>query len=158
MVMTGARGPGQHARTLRDRESAEHELPCLRLALDRDQAAPSIARAAVRGFSQESDFALAESATLALLVSELVSNAVLHSDAPSASAIVLRARLLDAETVRIEVVDAGTGFGSAPRDRVRPRAGYGLFLVDSQSTRWGIDREGGTRVWFELSRSVAGFG
>ena len=32
--------------------------------------------------------------------------------------------------------------------------GLGLFLVDSLSTRWGVERGAGgsNRVWFELAR------
>ncbi|MCW3020146.1 MAG: hypothetical protein JWN10_2454, partial [Solirubrobacterales bacterium] len=92
-----------------------------------------------------------ELGTLTLLVSELVSNAVLHSDAPPASGIVLRAHLLEADAIRVEVIDRGTGFTATPRDDGRPPGGgYGLFLVEQQATRWGVDCEGGTRVWFEL--------
>ncbi len=122
----------------------------LRLRLDPDARAPSNARAAVRAFGEDSDIAEADVATLALLVSELVSNAVLHSDAPPASAILLRARLLEHGTVRVEVIDAGSGFCLVRRDAVNSNGGYGLFLVDDQASRWGLDRDGGTRVWFEL--------
>lgn len=56
--------------------------------------APSLARAALAGFSRERQVGARHEHTLALLVSELVTNAVLHSDAPSASTIELRARLV----------------------------------------------------------------
>jgi anti-sigma regulatory factor (Ser/Thr protein kinase) len=129
---------------------AGESMPSLRLSLERDRHAPSVARAAVRGLTEDSEIAPAESATLALLVSELVSNAVLHSDAPAASSILLCARLLDPRSVRIEVIDRGSGFTAVGRDPARPNGGYGLYLVDMQATRWGVDRQGGTRVWFEL--------
>lgn len=122
----------------------------LKLTLPRDVHAPSKARAAVAGFTRHSEIGAAGLSTLALLVSELVSNAVLHSDAPAASAIELSARLLDGTSVRVEVVDEGSGFTVTPRDPSRIDGGYGLFLVDRQATRWGVDRKGGTRVWFEI--------
>ncbi len=128
----------------------------LRLRLERDARAPSLARAAVRAFSGESDIAAPDVDTLALLVSELVSNAVLHSDAPPASTILVRARMLEHGTVRVEVIDAGSGFDAVRRDAVRSTGGYGLFLVDEQASRWGLDREGGTRAWFELETSFTG--
>jgi anti-sigma regulatory factor (Ser/Thr protein kinase) len=128
----------------------------LRLRLERDARAPSLARAAVRGFGDECDIAAPDVDTLALLVSELVSNAVLHSDAPPASTILVRARALEQGTVRVEVIDAGSGFDAARRDTVGSSGGYGLFLVDDQASRWGLDHEAGTRVWFELETSVAG--
>jgi anti-sigma regulatory factor (Ser/Thr protein kinase) len=90
-------------------------------------------------------------ATLMLLVSELVSNAVVHSDAPPSSDILLCARLLDENTIRVEVTDRGSGFTPTDRDPERRGGGYGLYLVDKQATRWGVDRHDGTRVWFEMS-------
>ncbi len=123
----------------------------LSVRLERDPRAPALARAALRAFSEQSDLCAAPSATLALLVSELVSNAVLHSDAPPASVIVVRARLLGEQgAVRVEVLDAGSSFAARHRDRATGACGYGLFLVEEQATRWGVQREGGTCVWFEL--------
>jgi anti-sigma regulatory factor (Ser/Thr protein kinase) len=133
-----------------DSSHAEGTLS-LRVSLERDPQAPSRARAAVAGFTAKSSIAAAELDTLALLVSELVSNAVLHSDAPPASGIVLCARLLERGAVRVEVIDRGSGFTAVPRDPARLTGGYGLFLVAKQASRWGVDREGGTRVWFETS-------
>jgi anti-sigma regulatory factor (Ser/Thr protein kinase) len=126
-------------------------LPSLCLSLERDPQAPSLARAAVTGFSEDSEMAETSLATLTLLVSELVSNAVLHSEAPPASGILVHARMLHEGAVRVEVTDQGTGFTAIRRDPTRPVGGYGLFLVEKQATRWGVDREGGTRVWFELA-------
>jgi anti-sigma regulatory factor (Ser/Thr protein kinase) len=125
----------------------------LRMSLERDPQAPSLARRAVAGFTEKSEISADELATLTLLVSELVSNAVLHSDAPSASDILLQAKLLDEGAVRVEVIDHGSGFTAAPRDPAQAVGGFGLYLVDKQATRWGVDREGGTRVWFELAKS-----
>jgi anti-sigma regulatory factor (Ser/Thr protein kinase) len=87
-----------------------------------------------------------------LLVSEVVSNAVQHSPGP-AGAPVLLAAAVGEKIVHIAVTDAGRGF--TPR-RHDPRAdgGYGLYLLDKAASRWGIDQVGGTRVWFELSRSA----
>jgi len=136
-----ARGP---------REGARERARKLCMRLERDPQAPSLARAAVRDFSVESELSPGAGATLALLVSELVSNAVLHSDAPPRSGIALRARVLGERAVRVEVIDNGSGFAPEPRDPARAIGGFGLFLVNSQAARWGVDREGGTRVWFEL--------
>ncbi|HEX5852304.1 MAG TPA: ATP-binding protein [Solirubrobacteraceae bacterium] len=126
------------------------EEPMLRLDLERSPEAPSLARAAIVGFFEGHDLSPSAVATLTLLVSELVSNAVIHSDAPAASVISLRARPLDDGSVRVEVTDQGSGFTPVPRDQERHRGGYGLYLVDKQATRWGVDRKDGVRVWFEL--------
>jgi anti-sigma regulatory factor (Ser/Thr protein kinase) len=134
------------------RESPNSEdLPALRISLERDLQAPSLARAAVAGFTEKSELPEASMATLVLLVSELVSNAVVHSDAPPASDIELRASLIGQRAVRVEVADQGSGFTVIPRDPDQLTGGFGLYLVDSQAARWGVDRRGGTCVWFEIS-------
>lgn len=129
---------------------ASEDAPLLHVSLGRDPRAPALARAAVAGFSERAEIPSQALDTLTLLVSELVSNAVVHSDAPPASGIVLCAELLAPGTVRVEVIDRGGGFSVTPRDPAQPLGGFGLYLVDKQATRWGVDREGGTRVWFEL--------
>ncbi|MGH2863814.1 MAG: ATP-binding protein [Solirubrobacteraceae bacterium] len=135
---------------------ASEDAPILRMSLERDLQAPSLARAAVAGFSERAAISANDLDTLALLVSELVSNAVLHSDAPPASGIVLFARVLARGTVRVEVIDRGSGFSATARAPGRPVGGFGLYLVDRQAKRWGVDRQGGTRVWFELAGGVEG--
>jgi anti-sigma regulatory factor (Ser/Thr protein kinase) len=135
-------------------ESPRFDGRCaLRMSLERDPRAPLLARRAVAGLTAKREFPPEEMATLTLLVSELVSNAVLHSDAPSASGILLQAQFLEEGAVRVEVIDRGSGFSAKPRDQTRSTGGFGLYLVDKQATRWGVDREGGTRVWFELAKS-----
>jgi len=87
-----------------------------------------------------------------LLVSELVTNAVVHAGSEAQVAV----RLLP-DALRIEVVDRG---GDAPLpSEVRPpsspgaESGRGLFLVESLATTWGVERiEGGKSVWFEVPR------
>lgn len=82
-----------------------------------------------------------------LLTSELVTNAVVHGE----GTITLRAEL-DETRLLVEVIDEGHGF-ERPLGRCElPRnGGWGLKLVESESSRWGIF-EGTTHVWFELER------
>jgi len=137
------------------------DLPCatdaqvLRISLERSPHAPALARAAITGFSDGRKIAPSRLATLTLLVSEVVTNAVIHSAAPPRSEILLCARLLEREAVRVEVTDHGEGFTPIPRDSSRPDGGYGLYLVEKEALRWGVDRQGGTRVWFELATQPA---
>jgi anti-sigma regulatory factor (Ser/Thr protein kinase) len=126
------------------------EGTALRITLGRNPLAPSRARAAVAGFSMQRRISPAGLDTLSLLVSELVSNAVVHSDAPATSDIELCALQLAPDSVRVEVTDQGSGFTARARDPDRLDGGYGLFLVDSQATSWGIDRRFGNCVWFEI--------
>jgi anti-sigma regulatory factor (Ser/Thr protein kinase) len=128
----------------------------LRLDLERSPEAPSLARAAISRFFEERGVSPQTLATLTLLVSELVSNAVIHSDAAPTSAIELLARELDGGGVRVEVTDRGSGFTPGPRDPDRPWGGYGLFLVDKQATRWGVERKDGVCVWLEIATDPEG--
>jgi anti-sigma regulatory factor (Ser/Thr protein kinase) len=126
----------------------------LQLQFERDARAPGLARAAV--LARCGDFDLDPSAcnTLMLLVSELVSNAVIHSRGPLEEPIALGAKKTETG-VRITVTDAGEGFTPVPRKPGVTQGGYGLYLVHKTAESWGVDRVGGTRVWFELPRNSA---
>jgi anti-sigma regulatory factor (Ser/Thr protein kinase) len=126
----------------------------LRLELAREPDAAAAARAAVREWCPELAGGAARRETLLLLVSELVTNAVLHSQGPADAPIRVSARV-DEERVRVEVTDAGKRFTRASRVPPRPGArttigGYGLYVIEQAANRWGVDRAGGTRVWFEI--------
>jgi anti-sigma regulatory factor (Ser/Thr protein kinase) len=87
-----------------------------------------------------------------LVVSELVTNAVLHaSDSPTIS---LDLRLTDG-AVRVMVSDGGLGEpdrGPHPDPRTS-ETGRGVWLVDAFAERWGTEMHGrdGKTVWCELS-------
>ncbi|MGE5132791.1 MAG: ATP-binding protein [Gemmatimonadota bacterium] len=88
-----------------------------------------------------------------LLTSELVTNAVLHSDSRDGAGpvTVVVARL--GGWLRIEVSDAGSAC-SAPvvKNDVCASSGHGLFLVDALAQEWGYSRgESRTTVWFSLA-------
>jgi anti-sigma regulatory factor (Ser/Thr protein kinase) len=126
------------------------DSPVLRIGLEGNPEAPSLARAAIAGFFEDREIDPSALSTLTLLVSELVSNAVVHSSAAPSSEILLCVRLLEPSDLRVEVTDQGAGFTPVARDPARIGGGYGLYLVDKQAERWGVDRKGGTRVWFEM--------
>jgi anti-sigma regulatory factor (Ser/Thr protein kinase) len=126
----------------------------LRLELRREPDAAAAARAAVREWCPDLAGGPARRETLLLLVSELVTNAVLHSQAPADAPIRVRASV-DEQRVRVEVTDAGKRFTRVSREPPRPGArttigGYGLYVVEQAANRWGVDRACGTRVWFEI--------
>ena len=88
-----------------------------------------------------------------LLTSELVTNAVLHSDSRDGGGpvTVVVARL--GGWLRIEVSDTGSA-RSAPvvKNDVCASSGHGLFLVDALAQDWGYSqRESRTTVWFSLA-------
>jgi anti-sigma regulatory factor (Ser/Thr protein kinase) len=121
----------------------------LELDLEQSREAPSVARAAVAGLADDFQIEGTTLARLTLLVSEIVTNAVLHSGAGPQTVIRLCVRIAP-QLIRVEVTDAGRGFTPGKRDPTRPTDGYGLFLLEKESKRWGVERSGGTRVWFEL--------
>jgi anti-sigma regulatory factor (Ser/Thr protein kinase) len=85
-----------------------------------------------------------------LLVSELVTNALVHGRGK----IVARAHL-DDQLLRVEVSDEGTGVTPAVQARDPDGLhGRGLALVEAEASRWGV-RADTTRVWFELDRRRA---
>jgi len=84
-----------------------------------------------------------------LLVSELVTNAVVHAG----SDVEIAVRLLP-DSVRIEVVDrAPTTVLRPSTPRAEDESGRGLLLVETLASAWGVEPlEGGKAVWFEVPR------
>jgi anti-sigma regulatory factor (Ser/Thr protein kinase) len=129
--------------------SGEQRQSTLALSLARTVEAPAQGRAAIAGLSADLDLDPRLRQTLLLLVSEVVSNAVLHSSAAADAEIRLEAAVRD-DAVRITVTDGGEGFVPGPRDPNRIEGGYGLFLVAKAASRWEVQPGAPTRVWFEL--------
>jgi anti-sigma regulatory factor (Ser/Thr protein kinase) len=88
-----------------------------------------------------------------LLCSELVTNAVLHSDSrrPGGTVTIAVADLTD--SVEVKVIDEGSA-SSIPVVKADTLAadGHGLFLVENLAERWGYESDdAGTAVWFLLT-------
>jgi anti-sigma regulatory factor (Ser/Thr protein kinase) len=126
------------------------EKSLLELELEQNREAPSLARAAIGSFCENRDIEAATLATLTLLVSEVITNAVIHPDVEPPGGVRLSAQIADG-LIRVEVTDEGTGFTPQPRDPERLERGYGLFLLERQASAWGVERRGGNTVWFELN-------
>ncbi|MFJ9583117.1 ATP-binding protein [Streptomyces acidicola] len=88
-----------------------------------------------------------QSETAELLVSELVTNALLHARSR------LRLTLSAAHGVlRCEVSDADGRRPRVHRATETSEDGRGMFLVDTLARRWGCHQDGpGKTVWFELA-------
>jgi anti-sigma regulatory factor (Ser/Thr protein kinase) len=89
-----------------------------------------------------------------LLLTELVTNALRHGDVTPEDEIGVRAEVEDG-TVRIEVHDPGRDGEVEQRPPGARGGGYGLFLVDQLTSRWGVERRDGTTVWAELTSGAA---
>jgi anti-sigma regulatory factor (Ser/Thr protein kinase) len=88
-----------------------------------------------------------------VLMTELVSNAVMHPGPEAGDSVDLHFAVAP-DRIRVEVCDSGEGFapGELEEPRTRP-GGYGLLMVDRGSSRWGASRDDGNCVWFELDRT-----
>lgn len=90
-----------------------------------------------------------------MAASELVTNAVKHSEAGPDGSIVLEAELRNG-SVRVDVADPGTGFD--PR-AVSPQPGLhglGLVLIARVAEAWGTYRDDRHHVWFRIRTSADG--
>lgn len=113
--------------------------------IDRTRNAPAVGHQFVRGvladFPEVADDA-------ALVVSELLTNAVVHggaNDAPLAVSVEA-----GEERVRIRVgSDSADEFRIAPKRRNAP-GGFGLSIISSLAAQWGFRRRPISEVWCDL--------
>jgi anti-sigma regulatory factor (Ser/Thr protein kinase) len=99
--------------------------------------------------------------TLLLLISELVTNAVVHTGCPAVLRMLFPqspdgadpSAAVDGGTVRVEVADRSDR-PPAPRNARRDdTGGRGLELVEGLADRWGWQPEGpGKHIWCEVDR------
>jgi anti-sigma regulatory factor (Ser/Thr protein kinase) len=88
-----------------------------------------------------------------LIVSELVTNSVVHTGPGSGQTVGVEVSLSDG---RLHLTVTDSGAASSPRliglDLDQP-AGMGLFFVDRLSASWGVKRDaaGRTTVWCEFA-------
>ena len=86
---------------------------------------------------------------VALLVSELATNALVHGKASHEKPFAVLAQLTPT-ALRLEVHDQGPGFVVPEVPKPREIGGLGLVLVHQLSNRWGADCSSGARVWLEM--------
>jgi anti-sigma regulatory factor (Ser/Thr protein kinase) len=118
--------------------------------------APGAAREFVCSVADEAfaDAALTDS--LRLVVSEVVTNGIMHGLAGDDGCVELVLEV-EQDRLRLEIVDDGAGFAPDPTPgRPEEPGGWGLFVVDRLADRWGVDAAGGTRVWLEMTPAGTG--
>ena len=86
---------------------------------------------------------------LGVAITEVVANSVRHSGSSDDLRLVLTRK---ESYLCVRVTDGGNGLVPKPGAMAsEPGAGFGLFLVEQLTRRWGVTREEGkTRVWFEI--------
>jgi anti-sigma regulatory factor (Ser/Thr protein kinase) len=119
------------------------------------EGAPQRARTVVRD-RLESTVPARHASDAALIVSELVTNSVVHAHVTEDQFVWVELTTVG-DHLRIAVIDPGSEL--EPRlGRQDPNAsrGFGLRLVEQISSAWGVCRQtaGETRVWCELRLDV----
>ncbi|MFI6059061.1 ATP-binding protein [Streptomyces sp. NPDC051286] len=113
------------------------------------------ARSRLVGSGIRDDEPLAE--TLILLISELVTNAVVHTGCPAVLRMLFGATGAagTSGTVRVEVADTSCRPPQQRHAQGEDTGGRGLELVDGLADRWGWQPEGaGKRIWCEVDRGA----
>ena len=87
-----------------------------------------------------------------LVVSELVTNSILHAGLSPNDRISLKVTV-SAGSVRGKVCDPGPGFEASSEPCPQPNlsGGWGLPILERISDRWGVERNNHTCVWFEIN-------
>ena len=122
-------------------------VAAMKTHLDRNLASPRTARHFVEGVlsrwkcDQRVD-------TINLLVSELVTNAIVHGGSSADVAV----RLTET-AVRVSVADRSDGLPRLKDAEAGDTSGRGVSLVDSLASAWGVERlPVGKAIWFEVPR------
>ena len=121
------------------------------LALTHDARAPGHARAWTESWLAA--WGIDDEGVTTLLVSELVTNAVKHTRAPSALTLAVAGGMIE-----VGVTDGGPSRRVIPAQRavlapastlVIPESGRGLMIVEALSDSWGVTPVGkGKQIWF----------
>jgi anti-sigma regulatory factor (Ser/Thr protein kinase) len=123
------------------------ESRCVHLALSAEPKAPAAARAFVSEVAADEDQDLVDA--LALLTSEVVTNAVIHARTPIEIGV---AR--DEDRVLVAVGDRNLARPEQQPYRPERSGGRGLMIVRSLSDDWGVTTyENGKSVWFTMRRT-----
>lgn len=93
-------------------------------------------------------------ATPTLLISEIVTNAVIHPnfDPPGPSAY---KRGLTKGKARIELTDRAAASAPSPAIPIGWRVAYSLYPLEKEAMSRGVEQEPHTTVWFEVATEAA---
>jgi anti-sigma regulatory factor (Ser/Thr protein kinase) len=107
--------------------------------------APRAARECVNRFADRLPAAIL--ADVRMVVSELVTNCVVHG---TGAQIELAIDVTEAGFVRGTVTDGGTGPVAVSAPRRPGEGGFGLRIVETLVSRWGVNAPS-SDIWFEFS-------
>ena len=111
---------------------------CMKIEFLSRSVNEGFARTAVAAFISQLDPTLAELEDIKTAVSEAVTNAIVHAYPQSIGKIVLRVRILDGETVELNVRDTGCGIADVEQAKEplfttggEERSGMGFTIMES---------------------------
>lgn len=107
-----------------------------------------VARSQVAALAQNLGLPISDETleTVELLASEVIANAVLHSDSPCDVAVTRTD-----ERLRVEVTDTDPSLPSVVEAGPNDESGRGLLLVEALADAWGTQPEPlGKTTWFEI--------
>ena len=121
-----------------------------RLSVPAEPLSLGIVRRAVQGLEESCGEEV--TSRLAVIYSELVTNAIRHSGIRPTDRVEVTIEV-SPERIHGSVVDAGRGFDPSHVPEKPPeQGGFGLRIVEGMATHWGVNRNGSgrTEVWFDL--------
>ena len=114
------------------------ELNSMRLEFPSRSANEGFARAAVAAFASQLDMTLTELGDVKTAVSEAVTNCIVHAYPDMIGTVHMRVRIVDPETLEIQVKDKGRGIEDVERAREplfttggEDRSGMGFTIMES---------------------------
>ncbi|MFE6554302.1 ATP-binding protein [Streptomyces sp. NPDC057746] len=134
--------------TMTDEQARPGQFPRQSVTLASEAASVPAARRIVREVCDDWEMGADAAETGALLMSELVTNAVRHGQSHSVRVIAERPR---SDRLRLAVVDKSCRMPELGLARPDSFGGRGLVLVDVLADCWGTDLlPWGKRVWAEI--------
>ena len=114
------------------------EQNCVKLEFPSRSVNEGFARAAVGAFAAQLDMTLTQLGDVKTAVSEAVTNAIVHGYPDGIGTVYLRVRILEGDTLEIQVKDKGRGIEDVSRAREplfttggEERSGMGFTIMES---------------------------
>lgn len=133
----------------------------MQLALDSRSVNEGFARAAVAAFAAQLDPTLEELNDIKTVVSEAVTNCIVHAYPDQIGTVILKARILQDNVLDITVKDRGCGIADIEQARKpmfttggEDRSGMGITIMESFMTEFRITSTPGKGTTVHMKRKI----
>ena len=137
------------------------ELNSMRLEFPSRSANEGFARAAVAAFASQLDMTLTELGDVKTAVSEAVTNCIVHAYPDMIGTVHMRVRIVDPETLEIQVKDKGRGIEDVERAREplfttggEDRSGMGFTIMESFMDEVKVRSKPGTGTAVTMRKKI----